>query len=115
MAEMGSKGGRIGGRQRAARMTPEQRSEAASMAARTRWSGVKPVKSEFKQAPVPESPLQAISAILEKRMAELGFTEEEKNKTTAEFAEFVDSKVAAAAESLRAKQPKPLRTQESLV
>jgi hypothetical protein len=38
MAEMGSKGGKIGGKRRAARMTPQQRSESASQAARTRWT-----------------------------------------------------------------------------
>lgn len=34
----GRKGGQKGGRARAARMTAEQRSEAARMAARARWS-----------------------------------------------------------------------------
>ena len=37
MAEMGRKGGRRGGRARADRMTPEQRSASASKAARARW------------------------------------------------------------------------------
>ena len=37
MAEMGRKGGRIGGKRRAERMTPEQRKDAASKAARKRW------------------------------------------------------------------------------
>src|SRR6266536_2468262 len=37
MSEMGRKGGRIGGRKRAAKMTPQQRSESASKAARVRW------------------------------------------------------------------------------
>jgi hypothetical protein len=37
MAEMGRKGGKIGGKHRAANMTPEQRSDSASKAARKRW------------------------------------------------------------------------------
>jgi len=38
MREMGSKGGKIGGKRRAANMTDEQRSAAASMAAKARWA-----------------------------------------------------------------------------
>jgi DNA polymerase IIIc chi subunit len=41
MAAMGRKGGKIGGKRRAARMTEEQRSNAAAMAARARWARVK--------------------------------------------------------------------------
>ena len=37
MREMGSKGGKIGGRQRALRLTDEQRAEAARAAANARW------------------------------------------------------------------------------
>ena len=37
MAEMGRRGGKIGGKRRAARLTPKQRSESASRAARARW------------------------------------------------------------------------------
>ena len=37
MAEMGRRGGRVGGRMRAANMTPEERSNAAALAARARW------------------------------------------------------------------------------
>ena len=37
MAEMGRKGGRIGGKRRAERLTPQQRRESASNAARARW------------------------------------------------------------------------------
>lgn len=37
-ARAGRAGGRKGGKTRAARMTPEQRSEAARRAARARWS-----------------------------------------------------------------------------
>ena len=38
MAAMGSKGGKIGGKRRAERMTPEERSKAAAEASRARWS-----------------------------------------------------------------------------
>src|SRR5262249_49032847 len=37
MAEMGRKGGKIGGRKRAAKLAPQQRSDSASKAARVRW------------------------------------------------------------------------------
>ena len=39
LAERGRKGGRIGGTSRAARMTPEDRSQAARVAAQARWAG----------------------------------------------------------------------------
>jgi hypothetical protein len=38
MAEMGRKGGKIGGKRRLETMTPEQRSSVASNAARARWA-----------------------------------------------------------------------------
>ena len=38
MAEMGRKGGKIGGKRRLVTLSPEKRSEIASRAARTRWS-----------------------------------------------------------------------------
>lgn len=38
MAQMGSKGGKIGGKRRLVTMTPEQRSQVASDAARVRWA-----------------------------------------------------------------------------
>ena len=41
MAQMGRKGGKIGGKRRAANMTEQQRSEAASIAARARWARLK--------------------------------------------------------------------------
>jgi hypothetical protein len=37
MAEMGRRGGMIGGKRRAANMTEEERSNAAALAARARW------------------------------------------------------------------------------
>jgi hypothetical protein len=38
MAEMGRKGGKIGGKRRLETMTPERRSQIALKAARSRWS-----------------------------------------------------------------------------
>jgi hypothetical protein len=37
MAAMGRRGGRLGGKQRAINMSPEERSNAAALAARARW------------------------------------------------------------------------------
>jgi len=37
MAEMGRKGGRVGGKRRLVTMTPEERSKIASKAAKARW------------------------------------------------------------------------------
>jgi len=45
MAKMGSKGGKIGGKRRLVTMTPEQRSQVASNAAKARW--LKPRKTNF--------------------------------------------------------------------
>jgi hypothetical protein len=44
MAQMGRKGGKIGGKRRLETMTPAQRSEVASAAARARWEKAKPRK-----------------------------------------------------------------------
>jgi hypothetical protein len=41
MAELGRRGGRTGGMRRAANMTAEERSNAASLAARARWKKAK--------------------------------------------------------------------------
>ena len=41
MAEMGRRGGKIGGKRRMETMTAEERSTVASNAARTRWEKVK--------------------------------------------------------------------------
>lgn len=42
MAEMGRKGGKIGGKRRLKTMTPEQRKAAARKAAKARWSSTTP-------------------------------------------------------------------------
>jgi hypothetical protein len=41
MAQMGSRGGKIGGKRRLVTMTPEQRSQVASDAAKVRWAKAK--------------------------------------------------------------------------
>jgi hypothetical protein len=41
MAEMGRKGGKIGGKRRLKTMTAKQRSDVASRAAKTRWAKAK--------------------------------------------------------------------------
>jgi hypothetical protein len=41
MAQMGSRGGKIGGKMRLVKMTPEQRSQVASDAAKARWAKAK--------------------------------------------------------------------------
>ena len=41
MAQIGRKGGKVGGKRRAERMTPEQRSDASSMAANARWAKIR--------------------------------------------------------------------------
>jgi hypothetical protein len=46
MAMMGSKGGKIGGKNRAERMTQEERSKSASDAAKARWAKHKAKESE---------------------------------------------------------------------
>jgi hypothetical protein len=105
MAEMGSKGGKIGGKRRAANMSPEQRRAAASRAARARWSGKKPpVAEELKR----EAALQKIATIFEEQMTSLGLSEKEKNARVAAFAAFVDSKVSSEP---RAKRPTRFRNE----
>jgi len=87
MAEMGSKGGKFGGKRRAENMSPEQRRASASRAARARWSGEEPqpATAEAKR----EAALRKIAAILEEQMTSLGLSEEEKNAKTAELVAFV--------------------------
>lgn len=105
MAEMGSKGGKIGGKRRAENMSPEQRRSAASRAARARWSGEKPqaATAEAKR----EAALRKIANIFEEQMTSLGLSDEEKNARVADFAAFVDSKVSSAP---RAKRPARLHS-----
>jgi hypothetical protein len=46
LAKIGSKGGKKGGPARAAKLTPEQRSESARKAIQARWAKVKAKQSE---------------------------------------------------------------------
>jgi hypothetical protein len=93
MAEMGSKGGKIGGKRRAANMSPEQRRASASVAARARWSGTKPQVDTVEAKR--EAALRKIAVIFEEQMTSLGLCEEEKNAKTAEFVAFVNDAVRA--------------------
>jgi len=106
MSVMGRKGGKIGGKRRLETMTREERQARALQAARARWGGnrevvgIAPVKSEQEEG------LRKLAAIFEEQLTSLGMREEEKNARVAEFAAFVDEKVASAKS---AKQPKPLQ------
>ena len=106
MAEMGSKGGKIGGKRRAANMSPEQRRASASRAARARWSGKKPQVNPVEAKR--EAALRKIAVIFEEQMTSMGLNEAEKNARVAEFAAFVDSRVSSAP---RAKQPRQLQNE----
>jgi hypothetical protein len=46
MAEIGRKGGKIGGKRRLKTMTPERRREVAQLAAKKRWATVKKAKKK---------------------------------------------------------------------
>lgn len=106
MAEMGSKGGKIGGKRRAANMSPLARREAASVAARARWSGKKPEADPVEAKR--ETALRKIAVILEDQMNSLGLSEKEKNAKTAELVAFVSDAVSAklAPPARRAKRPR---------
>ena len=109
MAEMGSKGGKIGGKRRAANMSPEQRRASASVAARARWSGTKPqlvTAAEVKR----EAALRKIAVIFEEQMTSMGLNEAEKNAKTAELVAFVSEAVRAKL-APRAKQSEPLHAE----
>jgi hypothetical protein len=108
MAEMGSKGGKIGGKRRAANMSPEQRRASASVAARARWSGKKPQVDPVEAKR--EAALRKIAVIFEEQMTSLGLNEEEKNAKTAELVAFVSEAVSAKL-APRAKQSELLHTE----
>ena len=93
MAEMGSKGGKIGGKRRAANMSPEQRRASASRAARARWSGKKPQVDPVEAKR--EAALRKIAVIFEEQMTSMGLSEAEKNAKTAEMVAFVSEAVSA--------------------
>jgi len=104
MAEMGSIGGKIGGRRRAAKMTPEARRASASLAAQARWAGkTSPDSVKLKR----EAGLRKIAQILEQHMTELGLSEEERNEKTAQLMAVVTKAVTARLKS-------PARSQEAV-
>lgn len=107
MSAMGRKGGKIGGKRRLITMTPEERQARALQAAKVRWSKngevVKMSPAESKR----EAGLRKLAGIFEDQLTSLGFTEHQKNARVAEFAAFVDAKVASAKS---AKQLEPLHS-----
>lgn len=70
---LGRLGGRVGGKARAAKMTPEQRSEAARRAALGRW-GAKPEAARAPSEPVSGEPRTRILTIAAAQFAELGYS-----------------------------------------
>jgi hypothetical protein len=106
MSAMGRRGGRIGGKRRLETMTPEERRVRALNAAKARWGGNKVVKMPAVESKR-EAGLQKLAAIFEEQLTNLGLSEEQKDARVAEFAAFVDAKVAAAK---NAKHSKPLQS-----
>jgi len=92
MAEMGSIGGRIGGKKRAERMSPEARRMSASMAARARWNKGPANLSQDERR---QRAAVKIAAILEQAMDDMGLTEEQKDAKTAEMAAIAMAAVKA--------------------
>jgi hypothetical protein len=109
MAEMGSLGGRIGGKRRAENMSPEARKASASLAARARWAGKTSDQTVEEKR---EIAAEKIASILEKAMADMGLSEAQKDEKIAEMAAIVDSAVNAKI-ALRSKLPAQLRIVES--
>lgn len=105
MSAMGRKGGKIGGKRRLVTMTAEERQARALQAAKARWNknkdAVKMSPAESKR----EAGLRKLAAVFEEQLTSLGLNDEQKNAKVAEFAAFVDAKVAS---SKSAKQLKPL-------
>ena len=95
---MGRIGGKIGGKSRAAKMTPEARKASASLAARARWAGkTSPDSLKLKQ----ESGLRKIAQMLEQHMTEMGLNEDEKNEKTVILMAKVSETVTAKLKVLR--------------
>jgi hypothetical protein len=81
-------------------------SEEGSMMATAARPRIRPNRPQKAAAPSSaESSARKIVAILEDQMAEMGLTEEEKNRKTAELAAFVKDAVSS-----HAKQHKPRRS-----
>ncbi len=100
MAEMGSIGGKIGGKKRAEKMTPEDRKRSASLAARARWNK-EPM--EETQETRRQRAAQEIAAILEKAMDDMGLTEAQKDAKVAEMTAIVKEAIESK-NDLRATQ-----------
>lgn len=110
MAEMGSKGGKVGGKRRAERMTPEARKASASIAARARWGKANPEMTAEEKRKIAA---RKIASILEQAMDDMGLSESEKDAKVSEMTAIVNEAVSSKT-ALRAKQPARLHTAESL-
>lgn len=108
MAEMGSIGGKIGGKRRAAGMTPEARRASASLAAKARWGKTDAI--ELKR----QDGLRKIAQILEQHMTDMGLSEEEKNEKTSLLLMVVNETISAKLKA-PAKSEKSADTAESRV
>jgi hypothetical protein len=92
MAQMGSIGGKIGGKRRAATMSPEARKASASLAAKARWGGnVSSDSLKLKQ----QVGLKKIAQIIEQHMTDMGLSEDEKNEKTALLVSLVNETITA--------------------
>lgn len=110
MAQMGSIGGKIGGKKRAQNMTPKERHESASLAARARWSKSPTGAAEVKK----QEGLRRMAQILEKQMTDMGLSEEEKDRKTAALIEAVNA-IVGTKPPASAKQQRPAHIAASRV
>jgi hypothetical protein len=76
-------------------MTAEERRARALNAAKARWGGNKLVRMPAVESKR-DAGLQKLAAIFEEQLTSLGLSEEQKDARVAEFAAFVDAKVASA-------------------
>jgi hypothetical protein len=93
MAEMGSIGGKIGGKRRAEKMSPEARKASALLAARARWAKTETPEESIEMKR--EQGLQKIARILEQHMTDMGLDEGEKNEKTMVLISVVNEMVTA--------------------
>ena len=107
MAQMGSIGGKIGGKKRAQNMTPEERRESASLAARARWG-----KNQLAPKQRRDEAASKLAAILERAMDDMGLTKAEKNAKVERLHEIVNE-IAGAKTDIRPKRQAQPHTEVS--
>jgi len=91
MAEMGSKGGKIGGKRRAENMTAEERKASASLAARACW-GIKPTEREEPDTKAEFA--KKFAALLEQNMDNKGLSQAEKDREFSEIVAYIEERAA---------------------